>query len=235
MLNYVVYRSIKSVRVIFFLLVQDVPLPVALFFMGGINKSVDLSPGGASNAVFSDITLAPGPFGNPNGSLFLGTSNSHMELENRGEIDTRFSISVFAWVHISNSSTGQIIDYGCSMTVFHSTLGVEALFKERGSSKSYLLHKSGVLKANSWNFIGVTYDYFSGIATMWVNENIVMRKFLFAKMELATHGNIIVGASKNRKMQFRGRISCLQFYEQALSVDQIMKVKIRCNKTGKWV
>ena len=219
----------------FLLLVQDVPLPVALFFVGGINKTVNLSPNGTSMAVFSDITFAPGPFGNPNGSLLLGTGSSHAELKNRGEIDTRFSISVFAWVYLSNSSTGLIIDHGCSVTVFHSTLGVEVLFKERDSSKSYLLHKKGVLKANSWNFIGATYDYFSGMATIWVNESIVMREFISAKMELATHGNVIVRASKNRKMQYRGRISCLQFYDQALSVDQIMKVKVRCNKTGKWV
>ena len=219
----------------FSLLVQDVPLPVALFFVGGINKTVNLSPNGTSMAVFSDITFAPGPFGNPKGSLLLGTGSSHAELKNRGEIDTRFSISVFAWVHLSNSSTDLIIDHGCSVTVFHSTLGVKVLFKERDSSKSYLLHKKGVLKANSWNFIGATYDYFSGMATIWVNESIVMREFISAKMELATHGNVIVGASKNRKMQYRGRISCLQFYDQALSVDQIMKVKVRCNKTGKWV
>ena len=219
----------------FLLLLLDVPLPVALFFVGGINKTVDLSPSGASMAVLSDITLEPGPFGNPSGSLSLGTSNSHVELENRGEIDTRFSMSVFAWVHLSNSSTGQIIDHGCSMTVFHSTLGVEVLFKERESSRSYLIHKKGVLKENSWNFIGVTYEYYSGMATIWVNDNIVMRKIVLAKMELATHENVIVGALRNRKMQFRGRISCLQFYDQALSVDQIMKAKIRCNKTGKWV
>ena len=217
----------------FLLLLLDVPLPVALFFVGGINKTVDLSPSGANMAVLSDITLQPGPFGNPSGSLFLGTSNSHVELENRGEIDTRFSMSVFAWVHLSNSSTGQIIDHGCSMTVFHSTLGVEVLFKERESSRSYLIHKKGVLKENSWNFIGVTYEYYSGMATIWVNDNIVMRKIVLAKMELATHENVIVGALRNRKMQFRGRISCLQFYDQALSVDQIMKAKIRCNKTGK--
>ncbi|PFX15365.1 G-protein coupled receptor GRL101 [Stylophora pistillata] len=209
----------------------DVSIPVALFFVGDTNKTVDLSPGGTSIAVLSDIALAPDPFGNPNSSLFLGTSSSHVELENHGEIDTRFSMSVFAWVHLSNSSTGPIIDYGCSMTVLHSTLGVEVIFKERHTSKSYLLHKKGVLKANSWNFIGFTYEYYSGVATIWVNENIVIRELLLAKMELATYENVIVGASKNRKMQFRGQISCLQFYEQALSVDQIIKVKARCNKT----
>ena len=206
---------------------------MALFFVGDTNKTVDLSPGGTSIAVLSDIALAPDPFGNPNGSLVLETSSSHVELENHGEIDTRFSMSVFAWAHLSNSSTGPIIDYGCSMTVLHSTLGVEVIFKERHTSKSYLLHKKGVLKANSWNFIGFTYEYYSGVATIWVNENIVIRELLLAKMELATYENVIVGASKNRKMQFRGQISCLQFYEQALSVDQIIKVKARCNKTGK--
>ena len=30
-----------------------------------------------------------------------------------------------------------------------------------------------------------------------------------------------------------GRISCLQVYDQALSVDQIIKLKTKCNQTGK--
>ena len=158
-----------------------------------------------------------------------------MELKNTGELDTKFSFSAFAWVHLHNYGTGPIFKYGCSMWVSHSTLGVEARYADRKGLKMILLHKEGVLRANAWNFIGTTYDYRTSLATVWVNDCIVLRKSIGAKMELATQANVRVGASNDEKAQFHGRISCLQFYDQALSVDQITKVKGRCNQTGKYI
>lgn len=215
-------------------LFQDVPLPVALYFLSGTNEIVDLSPNGITKAVSSNITLAPGPFGNLNGSfLFNSSDSSNVELKNNGELDTRFSISAFAWVHLDNSGSGPIFENGCSMWVFHSTLGVEIRYIERESSNIYLLHKEGVLKGSAWNFIGTTYDYHTGLAAVWVNEIMVMQRSIGTNVQLATKGNVTIGASNDHEMQFRGRISCLQFYNQALSMDQIMKVKTRCNQTSK--
>ncbi|KAJ7380782.1 hypothetical protein OS493_007162 [Desmophyllum pertusum] len=208
-----------------------VPMPVALFSLSGTNGTLDISPNGVTKAVSSNITFAPGPFGNPNGSLFFsGIKSSYVELNNTGELDTRFSISVFAWVNLGNSS-GPIFNYGCSMWVSHLTLGVEVRYVDRKSSKIRVLHKTNVIEANAWNFIGTTYDYHTGFATVWVNDNIVMLRSVGAKMELATQSNVRVGASRKQETHFRGRISCLQFYDQALSEDQINKVKARCNQT----
>ena len=84
-------------------------------------------------------------------------------------------------------------------------------------------------------FIGTTYDYQTGVASVWVNDSMVMSKSLGSNVELATQGNLTIGASNNRETQFYGKVSCLQFYAQALSVDQIMKIKTRCNQTSKHV
>ena len=221
---------LKFVVLFFF---QAVPLPMALFSLSGTNGTVDRSPKGASKAVSYNINFAPGPYGNPNGSFFFsGDESSYVELKNTGELDTRFSISVFAWVHLDNSD-GPIFEYGCSMWVSHLTLGIEVRYMDRKTSNIYLLQKESVLVANSWNFIGTTYDYHTGIATVWVNSNTVMLRSIGAEIELATQSDIRVGASSNQK-RFRGRISCIQFYDQALSVDQIAEVKAMCSNTSKY-
>ena len=206
---------------------------MAFFSLSGTNGTVNRSPNGATKAVSLNIKFAPGPHGNPNGSFFFrGINSSYLELKNTGELDARFSMSVFAWVHIENSD-GPIFKYGCSMYVFKSTLGIEVRFVDRKNSTVYLLRKENVLVENTWNFIGTTYDYHSGIATVWVNNGTVIRRSIGAKMELATQSDVRVGASSNQDNHFRGRISCLQFYDQALSVNQIIEAKARCNRSSK--
>ena len=207
---------------------------MAFFSLSGSNGTVDRSPNGATKAVSGHIKFALGPYGNPNGSfLFSGINSSFVELKNTGELDARFSMSVFAWVHLDNSD-GQIFKYGCSMWVFQSTLGIEVRFVDRKTFKVSLLHTKNVLVENSWNFIGTTYDYKTGIATVWVNNDTVMHKSIGVKMELATQNDVRVGASSNQEKHFCGRVSCLQFYDQALSVDQIIEAKARCNQSSKY-
>jgi len=216
-------------------LFQAVPLPVAFFSLSGANGTVDSSPNGATKAVSGHIKFAQGPYGNPNGSLFFsGINSSYMEMKNTGELDARFSMSVFAWVHLDNSD-GPIFEYGCSMRVFKATLGIEVRVVDRKTSNVHVLHKENVLLENTWNFIGTTYDYHTGIATVWANNATVMVKFIGAKMELATQKNVRVGASSTQEKHFRGRISCLQFYDQALSVDHIIEAKARCNQSSKFI
>ena len=208
---------------------------MAFFSLSGTNGTMDRSPIGATKAVSSHIKFAPGPYGNPNGSFFFsGINSSYVELRNTGELDARFSMSVFAWVHLDNSD-GPIFNYGCSMWIFKATLGFEVRFVDRKTSKVYRLHKENVVAENTWNFIGTTYDYHTGIATLWVNSDTVMLKSIGSKIELATQTDVRVGASSNREEDFRGRVSCLQFYNQALSVDQIIEAKARCNQSSKYI
>ena len=217
-------------------LFQAVPLPVALFSLSGTNGTVDRSPNGATKAMSNNVTFSPGPFGNPSGSFFFsGDETSYVELNNTRELDIRFSISVFAWVHLDNSGGPIVFMNGCSIWICHSTSGIEVRYVGRNTSKSYLLYKGNVLKANAWNFVGTTYDYHTGLATVWVNDSIVILRSIAATMELATQSVVEVGASRNQKKYLHGRISCLQFYDQVLSVEQIIKVKERCNQTSKYI
>ena len=208
---------------------------MGIFSLSGTNGTEDMSPNAATKAVSENIKFAPGPYGHPNGSFFFsGDGSSYVELKNTGELDARFSISVFAWVHLDNGD-GPIFEYGCSVSVSHLTLGIKVRYMDRKTSKFSLLQKENVLVANAWNFIGTTYNYHTGIATVWANNNTVMLRYIGEEMELATQSDVRVGASRRKQEHFRGRISCLQFYDQALSVDQIIEVKARCNNTSKYI
>ena len=212
---------------------------MALFTFNGANGTIDESPRGLTPAVSRGITFAPGPFGNPNGSFFfIGNKNSFVKMKNIGEIDARFSISIFAWVFLDNSS-GIIYKYeksnyfGCLMKVIPTNLAIQVRYMNRRGSASSVLYKSNVLKANAWNFVGTTYDFNTGLATVFVNSSTVEQSKI-KRMELATHYNLRVGAAKIHNAYFRGRIACLQVYDQALSEDQIMKIKTRCNQTSEY-
>lgn len=216
-----------------------VPHPLALFTFSGANGTIDKSPTGLTRAVASDIKFSPGPFGNLNGAFFFrGNNNSYVEIKNTGEIDARFSISIFAWVFLDNSS-GMMYKYehsnfhGCLMKVFPTNLTVRVQYMNRNGSKSYVLYRKNVLKANAWNFVGTTYDHQTGLATVFVNNNTVV-KMNITRMDLATHYILRVGATRTQKPYFRGRMSCLQIYDQALSEAQTMKIKTRCNQSSEY-
>lgn len=224
----------------FLFLFPAVPHPLALFTFNGANGTLDKGPLGRTKATSRDITFATGPFGNLNGSFFFkGNTNSYVEIKNGGHIDARFSISVFAWVLLDNSS-GIVYKYersnyyGCLMKVYSPELAVKVRYSSRKLSRSYVLYQKNVLKEGAWNFIGTTYDYHTGLATVFVHNRTVIQRNI-SKMELGTRYDLMIGAARTgQPMAFRGRISCLQVYGQALSVDEIMKIKTRCNHTSEY-
>lgn len=231
---------LKRFYITFLFLFLAIPHPLALFTLYGVNGTIDKSPRGRTKAVSSDITFEPGPFGNPNGSFFFrGNKKSYVELRNTGELDARFSIGVFTWLYTGNSS-GIIFKYeksskyGCLMKVFPSNLAVKVRYMNRKATGSYVLYTKNVLKANAWNFVGTTYDYHTGLATIFVNNSTVTQRYIAVRMELATSYNVRVGGTRLQTAYFRGRISCLQVYDQALKVDQILKIKTICNQTSEY-
>ena len=217
-----------------------VPFPKALFTLRGPNGTVNNNPSGFPRGNSVGIGYAPGPFGNPNGSFFFaGQQNSYVELGNPGKLDARFSVSVFMWVLLNNSS-GPTFQYeipfkryGISMWVYHQGMSVSAKYVSRKEDVVKRFFKKDILEEDKWNFIGTTYDYNTAVVTVWVNNKTVIRKQINVKMELATQYEVRLGATRRNPTYFRGRIACFQVYDRALSDDQILVVKSRCNETSK--
>ena len=83
------------------------------------------------------------------------------------------------------------------------------------------------LELHAWNYIGISYDYDSGMARMWHDGNEVERVDMGVQMELATQFPIRIGALDGNDyngLYYSGRIASLRIYRQALSGQQIRQI-----------
>ena len=76
------------------------------------------------------------------------------------------------------------------------------------------------LVTHQWHYVGASYDYTTGMASLWANGVRVLEKNIGAGITLGTQDNVRVGVrAKDR------RIAAIQFYDVALTAEQINKVK----------
>ena len=144
----------------FVLLVPGLPEPAGLYPLDGASNFTDITcKNPAGNA--SGVSLAPGPGDEPDGAYeFQGNANSFVEIPRSGPLDTRYSITVLAWV-LNQDSRGPIIQYRRDAWGYHfwfhepNQLYVYLNF---GDAQSYT--DSGL--TGTWHFVGATYDHDRG-------------------------------------------------------------------------
>ena len=169
------------------------------------------------------------------GSLQLdGTFESFIEIPNfdGGWADARQSITLLAFIYPMGCS-GPVISYdrnGYGVQIWQEWLyggmGVlSAWFVRRDLALAFPLKKA-VLHLNAWNFIGASYDHVTGMARLWHNGNEVEAIFIGKNFELATQFSIRIGAwaSPSQAFYFKGRISHLHIYAEALTISNIQAV-----------
>ena len=99
-----------------------------------------------------------------------------------------------------------------------------AHFNDRAFSNSwpYLYHTS---LAGGWKFVGASYDNETGEIKLWADGALKQTRNMGAGVELGTQGSVRMGVRKNTNYwYFKGRISQLQIYNEALSQQQILKL-----------
>ena len=82
-----------------------------------------------------------------------------------------------------------------------------------------------------WQFVGATYNGRTGRAKLFVNRRFTGSKFI-GRIRLATNYPARMGARIGDRRYFRGRISCMQVYDTALTTRQILRRKRRCFRKG---
>ena len=155
------------------MLVLELPEPAGLYPLDGASNFTDITcknPAGTA----SGGSLAPGPRNEPDGAYeFLGNAGSFIEIARSGPLDTRYSITVMAWV-LNQGSIGPIINYRQNAWGYHFWFtGPNRLFvrpQERAGPKlkdrqTYI--ESGL--DGTWHFVGATYDHDSGGLMPWVD------------------------------------------------------------------
>ena len=181
-----------------------------------------------------DVLLTKGPDGRPGGAYrFRGRPDSFIEFPNNGRLDTKDSITILAYVN--PQSPGPIFNYdpkGFGMHVWMVRSNILfARFVKRDKTLTRPVFTNKV-KPGSWNWVAALYDKNTGYARLYVDSRITAERKL-GRITLATNYPVRMGARAIRDGKvFRGKITCLQVYNVALSKRQIKAARRRCFKPG---
>ncbi|XP_078379553.1 uncharacterized protein LOC144662584 [Oculina patagonica] len=181
------------------------------------------------------VNLTAGPDGKAGGSYqFAGQANSYIEFPNNGGLDVQFSITMLCWVYPENTN-GPIFNYKITGGLASNLWGIH-LWIHSGklygafSRRDYTLIQPTLiadqpLALNQWHYVGLSYDYNTGIANLWLYGQQVWQKDIGARQTLATQDNVRMGAIEDDSRYFKGRITAMQIYDVALTAEQINAVE----------
>ncbi|XP_070535747.1 uncharacterized protein [Ptychodera flava] len=200
--------------------------PIGLWPLNEAYGAKDATEYGNDGGV-TGVSLTTGPNGETNGAYyFTGSTGSYMEISNDGSLDTEYSITMLLWVYPESSEAPLFHFYPASWGVYLwqiATTELHCRFTFRdGSTPTTLV--ADVLTLNEWHYVGASYDYNTGLAKLWYNGEDVDVQDIGIKT-LRTNYNIRVGYQGHDNRVLKGRVSCLQLYDRALSGDEIMSVK----------
>ena len=186
-----------------------------------------------------DLRFAPGADGSRAGSVELrGNLQSFIEIPNfvhgYADVAVSGSITILAFLYptgghgpiISYEKNGYGLQIWFEQVAFSADIGnLCALFVRRDLVQAFPIRRS-ILNINAWNFIGISYDYRTGVVRLWHNGNVVETAFIGANFPLATQFPIRIGALDCpwQTTFFTGRISHLHIYPEALNTENIRAV-----------
>ena len=137
---------------------------------------------------------------------------------------------MLCWLYPENNTEGPIFYYGSSgkWGVHFWTLvsgNIYVHYNKRDYSATGTLIYSQPLALNQWHYIGASYDNATGTASIWVNGTRVVQRNIGAGIAIATQDNVRVGARADDNRAITAKIAAIQFYDVALTAEQIHGVK----------
>ena len=144
-------------------------------------------------------------------------------------------MTLLAWVFLENTD-GPIFHYGVDYYGVHFWVAGGYLFCEFPTrSGIYLspLH-SGKLNRDAWNFVGASYDYHSGVEKLWIGGKVYEEQNI-STVELNTTGAVRMGMLTGDVRFLKGKISCMQVYNKALTEKEVHAVRGLCFQKGLFV
>lgn len=202
----------------------------AFYPLNNLYKGRDLSKNRNPSGQLHNVRPAPGPDNLPLGSFyFTGIANSYIRFPKSRCVDAKRSMTIVVWVYPEGS--GPIFHYHPSSWGVHlwmaSTNTILAKFVPRNFRTVPTISSRGI-KPNQWNYIAASYDFKTGVATIWLNSAPIAQRNI-GKFELATNYDAVMGIKRiGTSPAFKGRITCLHIYNRALNAKQIASLKKRC-------
>lgn len=182
--------------------------------------SQDILPAG----LVRNVTLSEGPNGSPNGSYYFEgsfDSNIYFQLSKRLEIQDSMTILLSFYPE----SPGVIISFNTGLEIYVTKQGtIAATIRLRWEPKTYLLETTRT-QLSLWKTVAFWYDYYHGVIGLRVDNQTVTHNMICKERPIIVDSNVMLGASFHRNQAFRGRITNLQIYDEALNEEEIERNK----------
>ena len=205
----------------------QLPVPVALFPLDGTYGTKEID-GRQPDGIPENVTLAPGPDGEQNGSYEF-SAKSYIKFPNNGTLDIKHSFTMLFWSQtFKANSTSPMVSY---YNMEKSDLGV-AIGTLQGkllcflSNGKYLFasHTSAMV-ADRWYYIGLSYDNDTRNAAVYLDGEVITTEQLSKDASYETQYPLFAGYVSSEYSSFDGRIAWIQLYDVALSVEQVKAVQ----------
>lgn len=203
--------------------------PVGAYALDGCTGTIDLSGEGNDAVISGNPAYVDGPIGDASGAISLNAVENeynYIQILNNGSLNTRYSISISMHVLIRNE--GFVLNYGdgsaLSLVYLEGQLWFRPLEYLVGDTMVYQINST--ITTDEWHFVVVTHDYNTLTTSMYIDgEMASSAQLVSSAMDLATVGDLFIGATATGDApQFSGDISCLQIFDRALMVDEMMAV-----------
>ncbi|XP_078670967.1 uncharacterized protein LOC144911067 isoform X2 [Branchiostoma floridae x Branchiostoma belcheri] len=212
--------------------------PVGFWPLNRHTQLRDVS-GYGNDATDVGVSLGSGVHGESEGAYnFSGSSSSYIEITNNGALDTRYSVTILAYVYPTGTN-GPIVNYRINNYGVHLwQIETNKLFVRMATRSHVFTNPISVatLNLNQWNFVGLTYSYSTGKVKAW-HDGIEVGSLDVGTIETETQYDIRVGYLDGDARAFQGRIACIQIYNIPLNGDQIRDAAGKCRASqpvGLW-
>ena len=211
------------------------PEPIALYPLNEQYGTRDISQQKNPPGKATGVALGPGYYGQPAGSYyFSGSSSSFIELPNNEALDARYSMTFVAFIK-PESSTGPLFSYRMNnkegvRVWLENPSKLNALFEIRDNILPFSID-SDKIRLKLWNYVAASYDNSAGTTKLWIDGREVA-SLNVGKFEIATQGDVRIGAVAGGLQFYKGEIACVQIYNKSLSEQEINAVRDRCPVKG---
>ncbi|XP_077998085.1 uncharacterized protein LOC144451170 isoform X3 [Glandiceps talaboti] len=207
------------------------PAPVAYWPLDSQHNTQDIS-GNGNHGVAANATLDTNAVDTPKGAyVFHGHANSFIEFPNNGAYDTTYSIHLMAHIYPTGSH-GPIFNFKRDGSGVHMWQTKETQHFAKFVKRDITLFTRNlaiyVLEQNEWNFVGASYDYKTGVAKLWKDDQVVSRVNM-GQTQIATQYETRMGARIGDDRYFTGMITCMSVYDKELSQSEIRQVMAKCS------